>query len=185
MRKILVLALFAAVMTTALHAQQTATPVKTPAPARGKAVEPTMPTRTPPAIDARYDPADCNIQITLNIVDKSPAGTQNKTVSMIVANRSNGRVRSTGSTTKPDRSSSDSVLNVDAHPVLFRNGSISTDITLSYQPEWVEDQTKLTSVTQSGTLYLKDGIPMLISQAADPTKGSRSVAIEVTAKIIK
>jgi hypothetical protein len=146
----------------------------TPAPARAAA----------PFVDPRVDQSDVNIGVTVNITDKSPTSTQNKVVSLIVANRNSGRVRSSGMALVQDRERS-SDLNVDARTVLMKSGMISVDLTINYIPEWTSDTTKMTSVTQSVTLFLKDGQPTLITQAADPTHGTRSVSIEVTAKVIK
>ena len=154
------------------------------------------PTARPP-IDPRIDQSDVNIKLTIKITDSGSGGTQIKTVSLIMANRGNGRVRSVGDTLAKDivvaggtattgsyRSRS-SELNVDAGATLFRSGVISTNLTISYQPEWTEEATKMTGVTQSVSLFLKNGVPTVITQAADPTKGSRSVSIEVTASVLK
>jgi len=34
-------------------------------------------------------------------------------------------------------------------------------------------------------VFLKDGVPTVVSTAADPSKGTRSVSIEVTATVVK
>ena len=45
--------------------------------------------------------------------------------------------------------------------------------------------TIFTGVSESVELFLKDGVPTIITQAADPTKGQRSVTVEVTATVMK
>jgi hypothetical protein len=67
----------------------------------------------------------------------------------------------------------------------MKSGLIRTFVTINYQPEGSDEQTRLTSVTQQAGLYLKDGQSTVITQAADPTTGNRSVTVEVTAKIIR
>jgi len=136
-----------------------------------------------PRLDPRIDQSDVNIKLVVTITDKG-ATTMTKVVSLIIGNRGNGKVRSSGNTSTPNQNRS-SELNVDAFATLFKSGVISTNLTIIYQPEWTEEATKMTGVTQSVSLFLKDGVPMLITQAADPTKGSRSVSIEVTASVLK
>lgn len=190
MRRTLTLVVLVAALPIAAYAQQAAAGRATPPPpppapqavAAGQA--PAARATTPPPVDPRIDTSDVNIGITVNITDKSTAGTQNKLVSLLVANRSSGRVRSSGSSLVAERDRS-SDLNVDARTTLMKSGAISVDLTINYVPEWTSEATKMTAVSQSVTLYLKDGQPTLITQAADPTKGTRSVSIEVTAKVIR
>lgn len=162
------------------------TPSATGASAGAAAPAPTPQAAEAPAaarIDPRVDPSDVNIKMTVTITDKS-ATTMTKVVSLIMANKGSGRVRSSGSTySAPQQRSSE--LNVDARATLLKSGAILTTITISYTPEWTEETTKFTGVSQSVELFLKDGVPTVIAQAADPTKGSRSVTIEVTASVMK
>ncbi|OYW04542.1 MAG: hypothetical protein B7X11_02810 [Acidobacteria bacterium 37-65-4] len=55
-----------------------------------------------PPIDPRIDQSDVNIKLTIKITDSGSGGTQIKTVSLIMANRGNGRVRSVGDTLAKD-----------------------------------------------------------------------------------
>ncbi len=139
-------------------------------------------TPTPRMPDPRIDQSDVNIKLTITIKDSTASGTQTKVVSLIIANKGSGRVRSSG-ISGPDRQGSE--LNVDGRASLLKNGSISTSITINYTPERTDEPSKLTSVSQSVDLYLKDGTPTVITQAADPTKGSRSISIEATASVMK
>jgi hypothetical protein len=162
-------------------------PAATPAAAqRGSTPAPTAAVAAAHAPDPRIDPSDVNIKLSVKIPDNGPGGTQNKVVSLIMANRGSGRVRSSGNTlTANGTQNRGSELNVDAMATLYKSGAIHTNLTINYQPEWTEDTTKLTGVMQQVELFLKDGAPMVITQAADPTKGSRSVSIEVTAQVLK
>ena len=97
-------------------------------------------------------------------------------------------MRATGTTATPSvgaNASRGSELNVDASATLFRSGVISTSMTISYTPEWTGAATNFTGVSESVELYLKDGVPTIVTQSADPTKGSRSVTVEVTAQVLK
>ncbi len=172
---------FTSISTFAQQAPRAATPT---APASAQTAPPPAHAATPAPVDPRIDQSDVNIGVTVNITDKSTGGTQNKLVSLIVANRNSGRVRSSGTSFVGDRDRQ-SDLNVDARTTLMKSGVISVDLTINYMPEWTSETTKMTLVTQSVTLFLKDGVPTVITQAADPTKGTRSVTIEVTAKVIR
>lgn len=139
-------------------------------------------------VDPRIDQSDVNIKLMVKITDTSAGSTQTKVVSLIMANKGSGRVRSQGSTTisaAPTYNTRTSELNVDARATLFKSGSILTNVTITYTPEWTEEATKFTGVSQSVELFLKDGVTTVIAQAADPTKGSRSVTIEVTATVVR
>lgn len=177
----LMVCLIALVSVPALAQQspRAATAAPTPPVAQGGARA-----ATPAPVDPRFDISDVNIGITVTITDKSPGGNQTKTVSLMFANRSSGRVRSSGST-QTANTSRGSELNVDANATLMKSGTIYTQFTINYQPEWTDETTKMTGVSQSVNLYLKDGAATVITQAADPTKGTRSVAVEVTAKVIR
>jgi TonB family protein len=163
----------------------------TTAPA-GRAVAPAA-TPTPQAadtparhaVDPRIDQSDVNIKMVVKITDTSASSTQTKIVSVIMANRGNGRVRSQGSTSSPNTSTKAVELNVDARATLFKSGAISTNMTVNYTPEWSDETMRFSGVSQSVDLYLKDGVPTVVTQAADPTRGSRSITIEVTATVVK
>lgn len=171
MRRVLCLMFLAVSFAAPAFAQQSAPRAATPTP-------------TPPKVDGRIDISDVNIGLTVNIADKNTGGTQTKTVSLVIANQQSGRVRSSGNTVAGGNNRG-SELNVDALCTLMKSGAIRAQLTVNYVPEWTDEVTKMTGVLQSVTLYLKDGQPTLITQAADPTKGTRSVSIEVTAKVIR
>lgn len=153
---------------------------RTPSAAAPAAAEAPSQARVP---DPGVDRSDANIKIVLTIKDASSASTTaTKTITMSVANMASGRVRSSGA--NPGRSTQQ--LSLDASAELRRSGLIRVNLTISYLPEQMDDPgTRLESVNESLSVFLKDGVPTVVSQAADPTKGSRSVTIEVTATVVK
>lgn len=187
MRKILGLAVFVAVLPLPAYAQSAAH-VATPAPPRPHVVVPIAQAATAPparatAIDPRIDPSDANVKFTITVTDKNTGVAGTKTVTLTVANLGSGRVRSSG--LSPIRSTTPE-LNVDATAELRKSGMIRTNLSISYVPEQLEDTgSRLTIVNESLSLFLKDGVATVVTQSADPTKGSRSVTIEVTANVIK
>lgn len=201
MRRTLTLLILAIAVPVSAFAQQSgsgravAPPAVTPRPA---AVDQSPHAGSPTTrVDPNIDTSNVNINITVTITDKSSAGTQTKTVSLLFANQGSGRVRSSGSTSYatqamagaamvPMENNRSSELNVDAGGTLMKSGQIKTSLTINYAPEWADEKSKMTGVQQSVfSIYLKDGQPTMITQAADPTNGTRSVAIEVTAKVVK
>ncbi len=147
-------------------------PVATEAPQAPKA---------PPAPDPNIDRSDANIRLTLSIADAASSGTAKKTVTLIVANMGSGRVRSSGSSATKAMQ-----LDVDAAAELRRSGLVKVNLTIFYQPENTDEgPSRLSVVNESIQLFLKDNVPTVISQSADPTKGSRSVTVEVTAQVMK
>mgnify|MGYP003704333999 CR=1 FL=1 len=74
----------------------------------------------------------------------------------------------------------------DAAAELRRSGLVKVNLTIFYQPENTDEgPSRLSVVNESIQLFLKDNVPTVISQSADPTKGSRSVTVEVTAQVMK
>lgn len=138
-----------------------------------------------PAVDPRIDQSDVNIRLVLTITDKGASANQTKTVSLIVGNRGSSRVRSNGTATDMNKNNRSTELNVDARATLMRSGVISTQLTISYTPEFVDEGSRFNGVSESVDLFLKDGVPTVITQAADPSRTARSVSVEVTATVMK
>lgn len=161
----------------------------------GRVTAPTAPVATPqgaeapaaarPAVDPRIDQSDVNIKLVLTITDKGASSNQTKTVSLIVANRGNSRVRSNGTGTDANKNTRNTELNVDARATLMKSGVISTQLTISYTPEFVDEGSRFNGVSESVDLFLKDGVATVITQAADPSRTARSVTVEVTATVMK
>lgn len=110
-----------------------------------------------------------NIRIDVALTEEGEGAAAPKAVSMLVANREMGRVRSGGSGV---------VLNVDARPSIAPDGRVRLTLTLEYSPGGVAQ------MSQSLTTMLTSGTPLVVSQSADPGSTRRVIA-EVTATILK
>jgi hypothetical protein len=127
-----------------------------------------------------------NVMLSITITDALNADIQNKkSVMMLIADGRSGQIRSSGSGA--------AVINVDARPQTQRDGRIYLQLTVEYQPELSNQQAqqlaqqtgvRLTTFTESLSLIVGDGKPVLASQSADP-RSDRKVSLEVTATIVR
>jgi hypothetical protein len=135
-----------------------------------------------------------NVRLELTITDSLGAGSATKkTVTMIVANEHNGRIRSSNDVRQQVSEGSwqfkPITINVDASPRIRADGRVQLGITLEYVPELpaaasASASPRPATVNESLTVLLADGKPMLISQSADPST-DRRVTVEVTATVLK
>jgi hypothetical protein len=117
-----------------------------------------------------------NIRIELTITDqRSDSQTPPKTVTLLVEDRQNGRLR-TG------RGSA--ALNLDARPEIVREGRIRVGVALEYTPQDSPERQPQPPIQESVTALLEDGKPLLISQSADPVT-DRKVRVEVKATVVR
>ena len=124
-----------------------------------------------------------NVQVELTLTDQLGSGApQKKTVSMIVASGSWGKIRNTGPRTGPAQIG----LNVDARPFVSVEGPVQLELTIYYYPPQgdAKDPGVPTELNQSLTVVLQSGKPLLISQSADPAS-DRKVVVEVRATVLK
>jgi hypothetical protein len=129
-----------------------------------------------------------NVRIELTITDQAGPGEAGKrTVSMIVADRKNGSIRSQGQVTPPGNRFV-VTLNVDATPRIVKDGLIRLDLGLEYVPKPGTDNVNTgegrAQLNERLSLMVESGKPMLISQASDPTS-DRRIAVELTVTILK
>ncbi|HEX6973963.1 MAG TPA: hypothetical protein VF147_06150 [Vicinamibacterales bacterium] len=119
-----------------------------------------------------------NVRIELAVAEqREDTAAPARIVTMVVADREYGRVRSAGV---------NAVLNVDARPEVTRDGRIKLALTMEYRREAeASEKTQPALLTQSLTAILEDGKSMLVSQSADPTAVRRGVRVEVKATISK
>jgi hypothetical protein len=111
-----------------------------------------------------------NIKFDMTITDQSGGGDAGKkTVSLLIADRQTGFIRSTGFSKEAGQVR----LNVDARPQILANGNIRAMIGLEYP-----------STTQQLTIILEPGKPLVLSQTADPIS-DRKVTVEVRATVVK
>ena len=111
-----------------------------------------------------------NIKFDLTITDQTgTAEAAKKLVSLLVADRQTGYVRSTASSerTGPVR------LNVDARPQMLPTGNIRVTLSLEYP-----------SISQAVTVIVEPGKPIVLTQTADPLS-DRKVTVEMRATVVK
>ena len=175
----------------------------TPAPqGRGEQPTPARNEQAPRPVRAPEPPGQpVNIKLELTITDQpGPGEPTKKTVTMIVSDRQSGSIRSRGNVRVSGRMEN-VAINVDARPVLLREGMIRVDLGLEYQPRGAGESSPQPA-TGSGTanvppleasssnlnqrigLVLESGKPLVISQAADPAS-DRRITVELRATVLK
>jgi hypothetical protein len=127
-----------------------------------------------------------NIKVELTITDQSgPAPASKRTVSMMVADRSSGSVRSQGQAMGGGRTAT---LNADASPIILEDGQMRLQLGLEYLPKPSGETENLLahpgSLNQRITLIVQSGKPTIVSQASDPNS-DRKMTVELTATIQK
>jgi hypothetical protein len=137
---------------------------------------------------ARFVTTLTNVQIEVTLTDQLGTQTpEKKTVSMIVASRNWGKVRSSATVMPPGEAPYAVQLNVDARPLVSLDGPIQVELTLEYAPIRTGADPKdkrPTGINQSQTVILQSGKPLIVAQAADPVS-DRKVVVEVKATILK
>ena len=117
-----------------------------------------------------------NIRIELTIADqRGDTTTTPKTVTMLVEDRQNARIRT---------SRGNATLNVDGHPEILREGKIRVMLSVEYSPQGAPDRASPMPIQESVTALLEDGKPLVVSQSADPSE-DRNVRLELKATIVK
>lgn len=136
-----------------------------------------------------------NIRIELTLTEQQGAAPPtSKTVMLTTSDGQWGKVRSlvfrTGAGSAP--------LNVDARPLLLKDGRISCALTVEYSPDAAQarpDQgmavgasgamaSGQTRLDQSLTVVLQSGRPLMVTQAADAVS-DRKVTVEVKATVLQ
>ena len=124
-----------------------------------------------------------NIKLDVTITDQTgPGDPLRKVVTMVVADRGSGSIRSTGSV----RSQGRVQINVDAQPQILQSGGIRLMLRLEYNPRTLgtDAPTEWSSLNEQIGVLLQAGKPLVISQAADPAS-DRKISVEVLATILK
>lgn len=125
-----------------------------------------------------------NIGVELTIRDqRGNAQPVTKTVTMVVADRTAGRIRTAGSTRTEKFGFQGVTLNVDASPTIVREGLIRLRLTMEYRPADTEGSYS-PNVSENIETLLQNGKPQVISRSADPDS-DRSVTVELKATILK
>ena len=186
----------ASLLTVALVAQQKpapspARPAAAPAP---KAAQPTPAREESPAPVRAAEPAGqpLNVKLDITITDQGASSEPSrKTVSMVVADRAAGSIRTGGTVIPTVNGAQPLTINVDATPTILRDGSIRMLFGLEYQPRPITDAaqanvvpSRMSQVNQRLAVILQDGKPLVISQAADAAS-DRKITVELRATIAK
>lgn len=152
---------------------------------------------TSPRQSANTDSSNVRLDVTIN--DQSVEGPPvKKSISLILANRGSGRVRSAGTMTEPVPGAPDGKaffnsrtvqLNLDAEVMMLGDNKIRTMMTIEYTPGGETPSPPPGTFTrsplnQSVTVNLTSGQPLVITQTADPLS-DRKVTVEVTATILR
>jgi glucose/arabinose dehydrogenase len=176
-RHIIGAAFIAALLAAPLHAQE----------ARGRAGQPPAPAEKPPSGQNRTPaPAEApappgqpvNVKLDLTISDQlGPGESAKKTVSIIVADRAAGSIRSIANNVR-------AVLNVDATPQILPNGNVKVLLGIEYNPQKGEGPPVGSGLNQRASIVLTPGKPLMLSQSADPLS-DRKITVEVRAEILK
>ena len=129
-----------------------------------------------------------NLRLEFTVTDQiGTAPPVKKTITMNVADGESGRIRTNAEVFRKNTAPTVVPLSVDASPEI-EGTRIRLRASLEYQllkdaPE-PELPAGKTSITQSVTAILNDGVSTILSQSADPLT-DRKVTLEVKATIIK
>lgn len=201
-RMLICIVVFLLAATTAIAQQPTNTsarPTKTPSAQQPKPAAETD--EKAPAKAPELPPQAVNIKIDVSITDQTgPGEAAKKVISMITGDRQNNSIRSTANVLVETAPAAEGFpknfsyrevrINVDARPVLLKEGKISINFGLEYLPRGGQEggnastPTGMASLNERLGLILESGKPMIVSQAADPTS-DRRITVEVTATILK
>jgi hypothetical protein len=141
-----------------------------------------------PALAPRNKGQLVNLRLEFTVTDQiGTAPPVKKTITMNVADGESGRIRTNADVFRKNSSPTVVPLSVDASPEIDGT-KIRLRASLEYQllsdaagPDLPAGKT---SITQSVTSILSDGVPTILSQSADPLT-DRKVTLEVKATIIK
>ena len=194
--------------TAAPPAQQPPTappPTQRPPTPRGQQPSQTVPATveppiTPPRPAAESSGQPVNVRLDLTITDQTgPGEPTRKTVTMLLSDRQSGSIRSRGQVRVAGRGWENVTINVDARPVILREGSIRVEFGLEYQPRGAGDtpppaggtgptipplEPASSNLNQRLSVILDSGKPLVISQAADPAS-DRRISVELKATVMK
>lgn len=124
-----------------------------------------------------------NIKLDLTITDHTgPGDPIRKTVTLVIADRASGSIRSSGSVRGQGRVQ----INVDARPQILQSGSIRVMLGMEYNPRLTgnDNPTESSSLNEQLGVVLQPGKPLIVSQAADPAS-DRKITVELTATLLR
>ena len=128
-----------------------------------------------------------NIRVDITISEQTgTAPATAKSVSILCADNNAGRIRSYN----PIGGARAGELNVDVRPRLMQGSRVQVAMTVEYRPASQESAapgaapSPLPGLSESLTVILEDGKPLLVSQSADPNT-DRKVKLEVKATVVR
>ncbi len=148
-----------------------------------------------------------NVRLDLTITDQTgPGEPTKKVITMIVADRQSGFIRSKATVKTPTAAPPgpiavssfqyrDLTINVDARPVLLKpaaeGSSVRVDLGLEYQPTGPTGSGAapppdpgMSTLNERISVIVEPGKPLTISQAADPVS-DRRISVELKVTILK
>ncbi len=167
---------------------QAAQAPRAPRAPRASTGEATTPAPAPAPAAPRNRGQLVNLRLEFTVTDQiGSAPPVRKTITMNVADGETGRIRTNAEVFRKNTAPTMVPLSVDAFPEID-GGKIRLRASLEYQllkdaPEPDLPAGK-TSITQSVTAILNDGVSAVLSQSADPLT-DRKVTLEVKATIIR
>ena len=165
---------------------------QTPPPAKPSAAAPAATPPSPGQTRPATEGSGQNVRLEITILDTFGATPSKKTVSMLLADGKQGRIRSSMSVPVSIGASASYQMasigiSVDAIPGVRADGRILLNLTIQYTPDSSVQQgntPKPADINESLSVILADGRATMVSQSADP-QGDRRVTIDVAATIIK
>jgi hypothetical protein len=124
-----------------------------------------------------------NIKLDVTITDQTgPGEPLKKVVTVVVADRGMGSIRSLGTVRTQGRVQ----INVDARPQILQSGAIRLTLGLEYNPRTLGNDapTEWSSLNEQIVVVMAAGKPLVVSQAADPAS-ERKISVEVLATVMK
>jgi hypothetical protein len=168
--------------------QQTSPPVESPAiqkPKPAPAAAGETPTADIPLM--RTGAQAVNLRMEVTITDqRGQAPASPKTVTAVIADKALGRIRTSG-VARVGTSFEPIALNVDLQPEILKDGKIRTQVTLEYRAQTAEGPSEVnqpSSLTETFTVILEDGKPLMVTQSADPAT-DRKVKVELKATLAR
>jgi hypothetical protein len=134
-----------------------------------------------------------NVRLELVITDQTGVGQPlKKAVTMLVADRGTGRVRSGGQVYRPGTEEAPGsqyvpvTLNADAALLSLRGDRVRLRITVEYQPAGIGGlaANRISELNQTVEVILVSGKSTMIVESADPIS-DRKVSLSATATIVR
>jgi len=170
------------------------TPTLAIPPPQGRGEQPSPAKAEPKAVKEPVG-QPVNIKLEITITDQAGPEPAKKVVTMLLADRAVGSIRSNGVQRIPSEGNYPVSINVDATPTMLTDGNIRLNLGLEYQPrpssspspsqsDQMLTSARMSTLNERLSIIVQDGKPILISQAADPGS-DRRITVELKATVVK